>query len=245
MIQGEHASNNRPPSSNIEPSETSAQSLEFAATLRAWRLARRLTQDQLAEMADVSKSSISMAERAFHRLPPKEITQAKLARALGLTLVELRQMPSGFDEFPAIQAPQPAEPVELPRGVLPVEANAYNHRGMGALRLPSKWVLGSTDTPEELTYLVVNDGSMQPTLKPGDIAIIEPSTSLVAGILLVGRRDGDSISQVDIRRVIPTQSDKVRISCDNERFDGTIVQTESETAVLGRVIFVVRAIELE
>lgn len=243
MIESDSFLKSRPPTDDMARSAAFEQSTEFAATLRAWRLARGMTQDQLAEVSGVSKSSISMAERAFHRLPPKEITQTKLAKALGITLRELREMPSGFETTMSIL--QPPAPTEQRKGVLPVESSQHNERDMSALHLPSKWVLGATDIPGELSYFVINDASMQPTLKPGDIAIIEPSSALTAGLLLVGRRDGEAVSQVGVRRVIPTQSDKVRIACDNERFDRTTVQTEDQTAVLGRVLFVVRAVELE
>lgn len=245
MADHDKVTQNRPPGDDSAPEAPSNQSVEFAATLRAWRLARGLTQDQLAELAGVSKSSISMAERAFHHLPPKEITQIRLARALQVSLAELRQMPSGFEATMSILAPAPKQQPEQTKGTLPVEPSPYNERDMSALHLPAKWVLGATDIPNELSYLVVSDASMQPTLKVGDIAIIEPSSTMAAGILMVGRREGDAVSQVGIRRVIPAQSDKVRISCDNERFDRTTVQTEEQTAVLGRVLFVVRAIELE
>lgn len=245
MADHDEVTQNFPPGDDAATELPSNKSVEFAATLRAWRLARGLTQDQLAELAGVSKSSISMAERAFHRLPPKEITQIRLARALQVTMAELRQMPSGFEATMSILAPPPKHPPEQPKGTLPVEPSTYNARDMSELRLPSKWILGATDIPGDLSYLVVNDASMQPTLKVGDIAIIEPSSELTPGILMVGRRDGDTVSQVGIRRIIPTQTDKVRISCDNERFDRTTVQTEEQTAVLGRVLFVVRAVELE
>lgn len=241
----EHKNAARQMAGVVSDEQPTKQSIEFAATLRAWRLAIGITQDQLAEMAGVSKSSISMAERAFHTYPPKEITQMKLAKALGISMAELRTMPSGIEmpiRLPEIITQKPPAP---PKGVLQVLPSAYNEREMSNLQLPSKWILGATDIPEELSFIVANDTSMCPTINLGDIAIIEPCNTLVSGLLLVGQRNGGSVSQIGIRRVMPIALNKARVSCDNERFEGTTVQTEEQMAVLGKVLFVVRPANVE
>lgn len=55
--------------------------------LRAWRLEKVLTQDQLAEKAEVGAATVPRAESGK---PVNAITAARLAKALGITLTELR-----------------------------------------------------------------------------------------------------------------------------------------------------------
>jgi transcriptional regulator with XRE-family HTH domain len=55
--------------------------------LRAWRLQKVLTQDQLAEKAEVGAATVPRAESGK---PVNAITAARLAKALGITLTELR-----------------------------------------------------------------------------------------------------------------------------------------------------------
>lgn len=226
------------PLNKTEGVAPSAESKAFAATLRAWRLARGLTQDQLAEQANVSKSSISMAERAFHSMPPKEITQSKLAAALGITLSDLRNMPSGFG------SPVGRDGIAQ-KGVIVIKPSAHNAREMSDLILPSKWILGASYNPEDLAYFMVNDSSMQPTLKVGDIAIVESFVTASPGLYLVGICSDNTICQAGIRRVTPTLTGKVRVSCDNERFDRTTTQPSGENSIIGRVILVIKASEPE
>lgn len=47
----------RPPTDDMARSAAFEQSTEFAATLRAWRLARGMTQDQLAEVSGLTNQS--------------------------------------------------------------------------------------------------------------------------------------------------------------------------------------------
>lgn len=54
--------------------------------LRAWRLHALMTQDQLAEAADVGKATVVRAERDG---TVSALTAAKIARALGITLKQL------------------------------------------------------------------------------------------------------------------------------------------------------------
>lgn len=221
-----------------------AESLAFAATLRAWRLHRGITQDDLAERSGVSKSSISMAERAFHHHPPKEITQSRIATALGITVQQLRTMPpkQSFGEEAAAPTPVVAPRAPEPgRGVTYIAPSKHNAREVDGLQLPSKWVLGATDDPAPLTYFTVTDTAMQPTIRVGDVAILEPCDTTAPGIYLVGERDHEGLVAIGIRRVTPTTNGKVRISCDNERFDRAQA-SPGELSVLAKVLFIVRTI---
>lgn len=225
----------RPIGSAESPSDESRQ---FAASLKAWRLSRGLTQDELADKSGVSKASISMAERAFSKHPPKDVTQTKLATALDLTLDELRQMPSGFESLDRMVTTQGTA-----RGGHPIPPDRLNTRELPSLIFPSKWILGATDHPGDLSYYAVSDAAMQPTIKVGDIAVLEPHTDPAPGLFLVGHRQGGNIEPIGIRRVTPTPTGKTRMSCDNERFDRT--SAAGEIAILAKVLFIVRAIEPE
>lgn len=222
-----------------------AESLAFAATLRAWRLERRITQDELAERSGVSKSSISMAERAFHHHPPKELTQSRLATALGISSHELRMPPPapGLTDAVAKKAALPVVP-ETGRGVSQVAASEHNAREMDCLSLPAKWILGATDEPANLSYLVVTDAAMQPTIRTGDVAILEPFERLAPGLYFVGIREGGSITPVGIRRVTPSSTGQILISCDSERFDYTQAGT-GQMEILEKVLRVIRLVEPE
>lgn len=246
MTTHKHSSEVRLPSiSNKEEGEKpSSESEMFAASLRAWRLSRGLTQDELAVVAGVSKSSISMAERAFHYHPPKEITQSRLAQALGISLQELRMLPTGFDGRDR-QMLAPVSMTETGRGVQRIAASKLNAKEMDGISLPAKWVLGSTDEPADLSYLIVTDAAMQPTIRMGDVAVLEPFDSTAPGIYLVGARDSTGITPIGIRRVTPTSSGNVRLSCDNERFDRTPSNATGKIVLLSKVLFVVRAIDPE
>lgn len=59
----------------------------FGEVLRELRLERRLTQDQLAELADTERSHISSLERA--EKGPSLATILTLARALSISAAEL------------------------------------------------------------------------------------------------------------------------------------------------------------
>lgn len=140
--------------------------IEFAALLRAWRISQGLTQDELAELSGVSKSTISQAERAFHTCPPKEITQSRLAAAMGITLNELHTMPDGYGKVSKKQM-QLSPAIDFHssmKGVQAVFPSPHNLQAMSPLVLPSRWILGATDEPGEVNYLVVSDSAMQPTL---------------------------------------------------------------------------------
>lgn len=205
-----------------------------------------MTQDELAAQSGVSKSSISQAERAFHQHPPKEITQSHLARALQITLAELRLPPPPRKPIETLaDRGLTLESLSNSKGTMPIMSSEFSARDMGNLRLPTKWILGATDVPENVRYYVVTDSAMQPTIKPGDVAMLESYDTIAPGLYLVGERVGDETNTLGIRRVMPTTFGKVRVSCDNERFDRTNTASNGEIVVIAKVLLVVRAFEPE
>lgn len=57
---------------------------EFGKAIRQWRRARRLTQEKLAESAEVTTEYISHIERGLTKSPPSWRVLYKLADALGV-----------------------------------------------------------------------------------------------------------------------------------------------------------------
>lgn len=199
---------------------------------------KSITQDDLAAKARVSKSTISQAERACHRYPPKDIIQSRLATALGISLAEFRAGPKdNIGENVATESALTRD-IENCRSVHYVAPSEYNQGDIAGIQLPTKWIRGATDEPDSLTYVVVSDTAMQPTVKVGDIAMLEPFTSIAPGLYLVGERHGDSLSVLGIRRVMPTPTGKTRFSCDNERFSSE----HGELTILAKVLFIVQVV---
>lgn len=223
------------------------EAMAFSTLLRAWRISKGLTQDELAELSGVSKSTISQAERASHTCPPKEITQSRLAAAMGITMNDLRTMPDCYGKVPEKQM-QLSPTVDFRssmKGVQAVFPSPHNLQAMSPLVLPSRWILGATDEPGEVNFLVVSDSAMNPTLSVGDVAIVEPCNTVSPGLFLVGLRSGNAIQSIGIRRVTPSLQGAPLLSCDNERFHQPIEVDHERAVLLSKVVFVVRAVEPE
>jgi transcriptional regulator with XRE-family HTH domain len=198
----------------------------------------------LAEKSGVSKSTISMAERAVHTTPPKELVQSRLARGLGITLEALRNsMPAGNSKHDQTESASDSAPG---RGVLPVRQSKPTPREMDDIVLPATWINSTTDNPQELRYYMVSDMAMQPTLRTGDVVITGPIHETAPGLYLVGQRaDYDSLLATGVRRIIPAGNGKLSMSCDSELFDRTQMVIDNETILLARVLSVIRKIEPE
>jgi transcriptional regulator with XRE-family HTH domain len=73
----------------------------FAANMRRIRKAKELTQEKVAEIAELHPNYVSSAERGERNISICNIE--RIARALGVTMAELVAMPSG-DPAPATKA---------------------------------------------------------------------------------------------------------------------------------------------
>lgn len=214
----------------------SPESIKFAAQLKAWRLSKNMTQKELADAAGVSKSAISIAERALNQFPPKEITQNKIAAALGISMHELRDADPG-PSFHVMTNPRWQASAGDTKGICRVAKSEHSQRDMSELHLPMQWIRGYADDESVLRYYPVNDKSMQPTIDHGDIAILEPVSRVLPGLYLVGVTDGDDVRAVGIRRV-SSQPSGIKISCDNSRYDDA---TEDDHVLMAHVLLVIRS----
>ena len=84
--------------------------------------------------------------------------------------------------------------------------------------------------------LRVSGDAMEPTLRPGDLVLIEPVSRLIQGavyVLMVG-------GVVMVRRLKEIGPDRYVFGCDNERYqDLTVTAADAaEYRVLGRVVLV-------
>lgn len=214
-----------------------AEAREFARALRAWRSHRGLTQDDLVELSGVSKSSISMAERAGSKIPPKMVTIKKLATALGLTVAELMKLPADeADARRAISAFISNTSGRLTTRIPALESSADL---LDYIDLPSKWVRGVSDNYGKLSCVMVSNQTMYPTIQAGDVAVLEPAGSIEPGIYLVASVSDDH--PLGIRRLAPLPNGGISVTCDNERFSGSnCVLATSEIKILAKVAFVTR-----
>jgi len=73
----------------------------FAANMRRIRKAKELTQEKVAEIAELHPNYVSSAERGERNISICNIE--RIARALGVTMAELVAVPSG-DSAPATKA---------------------------------------------------------------------------------------------------------------------------------------------
>lgn len=215
----------------------SISAAQFAKTLRAWRLKRGWTQDDLVKFSGVSKSSISLAERAYQKYPPKLVTISRLANAMGISLEDIMQMPTSSERA----ALHSFIAQDGNRAAIRVPANQYDENELDHVTVPVKWALGVSNNPAELTCFSVDDQSMLPTIRSGDVAMLEPVRNVAPGIYLVTSDAADSARPTGIRRVTPIPGGALRITCDNERFSGNnAVFSPGEITILAKVVFVAR-----
>jgi len=79
-----------------------------AAQLRSWRKSKRWTQAELARRAGVSMFTVHFLEDVQRGQTPKPETRERLARALGITRIELAGFP-----------PKAGEPGRMPGSAKP------------------------------------------------------------------------------------------------------------------------------
>src|SRR5919199_5131924 len=95
--------------------------VSFAQLLRSHRLAADLTQEELAERAEMSERSIRSLERGQNR--PQKDTARRLARALALQGEELTHFVAAAAPAPRRRSAPPIQRIVRP-GTLPVPPTA-------------------------------------------------------------------------------------------------------------------------
>lgn len=226
----------------MAPTETreNAEAKSFAKALTQWRLSRSWTQDELAEHSGVSKSTISLAERAFHNQPPKPVTMSKLAAAFGITIEELQQLPNPAARETIRSLVAQASKAEEPGAdVVKIRASQYCREGMNFLSLPKNWPFGTAGENAPLSFMVVEDQAMLGSMRAGDIAVLAPVKSKSPGIYLVADATAPS-EPMGFRRVTPLPGNQLRITSDNERYscaDG--IFSSKEISLLAKVTSII------
>ena len=191
----------------------------------------------------------------------------RAAEAVGKTPRQIRRYYDGLQHPPfsvieklAKQANIPVNEVFLPKAsksndgfvsipVMDVEASAGNgspveHEGVSDLmRLNEVWLRQTFHvTPNSVTILPVKGDSMEPTIRSGELVLIEkidPAVRPGDGIYIV-RLDGT----VAVKRLQSLPGGVIRVSSDNKNFTPYDVGPDDtvDFAVLGRVLAGLRAI---
>lgn len=196
-----------------------------------------------AQAANATGKSSRQIQRycSAEQEPPFSVVAA-LAEAAGINLAELSDaaangtLASNGQSFIAIP-------------IMNVEASAGNgspveHEGVSDLmRLNEVWLRQTFHvTPNSVTILPVKGDSMEPTIRSGELVLIEkidPSGRPGDGIYIV-RLDGT----VAVKRLQSLPGGVIRVSSDNKHFASYDVGPDDtvDFAVLGRVLAGLRAI---
>lgn len=178
--------------------------------LREWRLAKGMTQPELARRADTVKSAISRLERGSRKMKLEWMN--RLAQAMGIDREDLMRLPPmGFGQV----SPPPSE-------VTRFDQNDWSIATLGEIPLG---VRGET------FQLTTYSGDDWPgVFAPGDIVIIDKrkTSTSVPGLYAITAGD-----EIIIRRIVHAGGEIV-LSCGNPAYQP---MTLSEgLAVAGRIV---------
>lgn len=108
-----------------------------------------------------------------------------------------------------------------------------NAEGSTTLSLPSEWLGRNIEKDHQLLAIRVEGDSMEPTLRSGDILLVDSSSRRIHDGQLFVLRDQGSLL---IKRLQPALGGRVRVISDNPRYPEQVVDSP-ELDILGRVIW--------
>lgn len=191
--------------------------------LREWRLAKGLSQPELAARAGTVKSEISRLERGSRKMTLDWLQ--RLTEALGITREELLTVPPmGFGQV------SPPPPVKNGQRFTPVAPRSaqWSEARLGEIGLG---VEGNG------FQLVTQSGDDWPGLfAPGDLLIIDKRKTSTAAPGLFAIKAGEDVM---IRRATTVGTD-VQLSAGNPSYPTTVLA--GELSVLGRVVGHIRRV---
>lgn len=103
----------------------------------------------------------------------------------------------------------------------------------GCFSLPSEWLGPERDRHSKLLAIMVGSDAMAPTLRPGDVVVIDTDSQQIQDGQLFVLQDSHGLL---IRRLQCTLGGQVRIISDNPRYP-EFVASGAQLALLGRVIW--------
>lgn len=176
--------------------------------LREWRLAKGLTQPELAKRTGTVKSEVSRLEKGARRMTVDWMN--KFATAMGVSVEDLMTLPPmGFGAVSP-----PPEPSSDAGGV-------YSPFALGDI------TFGIKSGVHQVVTISGDDWSG--TFSPGDVLIYDTSkrSTTVPGLFAI-KLDGEVI----VRRVTPT-NDGIQLTCANKEYPA---MSMGDLSVAGRVI---------
>lgn len=217
--------------------------MNLGQRIRHHRKRIKKNQTELAEMIGVSQDSISNWE-TMKREPSMEDI-GNLAGAFGISIHDLiPEQSQSPDQKNSSEAPGTTEDgyITLPR------LNICPSAGAGTIteeEMPVDFVRFKEDwlrtvlrlKPENLNIVSVDGDSMEPTLRSGDLIIVDCRTpdSIKDGVYVI-RHDG----ALKVKRLQGLGKGSIKITSDNPRYDPITVGPDSppeEFSVCGRVVW--------
>jgi DNA-binding XRE family transcriptional regulator len=178
--------------------------------LREWRLAKGMTQSDLAKRAETGKSEISRLEKGSRQM--SLIWLNKLTRAMGISREDLMKLPPmGFGQV----SPPPPESVRFVK-------NDWSMAMLGEIQL---------GVQGDVFQVVPYSGDDWPGMfTPGDILIVDKrkTATSVPGIYAITAGD-----EIIIRRIVHAGGEVI-LSCGNPAYQPTGLS--EGLAVAGRVV---------
>ena len=206
--------------------------MSFSERLRIARQSRGLTQQQLAELIGVSRSTVAMWETGEHQ--PDLDTVSKLATILKVSVDFLL----GKTEDPTpLEQRLKDQPWYVELRPIPVY-NGANAGDIGTFpddRNIVMWISVPKKGPGKYGVIVHGD-SMEPDIKDGDIVVIDPDVAIDNGSKVIVIIDG----QAYVKKIY-FQNNVIVLQSLNSRYPPiTIPRRKMDVYVVGRVVWVVK-----
>ena len=212
----------------------------FDTILRDLRRSRNLSQEELAEIIGVSKSTIGMYEQG-KRIPKADATLRKLAEFFSVSIDYLMGLSPNKDNV----TPSNIYPIE---GLVSFEEIGTVKAGYNGLadeiptgrivEIPAAMLGGHKK--EDFFMLRVNGDSMYPTLVDGDSILVQKCTSVDSGALAVILYNGDEASVKKVNYVFGEDwMELIPINPEykTKRIEGSDLE---QCRVLGKVVKLIR-----
>lgn len=206
------------------------------SALREMRRRKGLSMEALARLTGTSASQINKLEKRQRRLTDDWLK--KLARALECNPNDL------IDDFMPVQ-PEPggAEHVFLPECSLSEIDDGGPAAGIGHFLdyavFRADWLRAVSNVSiSKLLVYMVDDDSMEPTLRSGDHILVEPTSDRMRGdgLYVIKMRSGLAIKRV----VFSPEGDYVSIISDNVIYPSHEKVNRVSISLVGRVVWMGR-----
>lgn len=202
--------------------------MDFSERLRQKRLELKLTQQQLANLVGVTKPAVSQWEKGESRIKPEHLFKlAAILKEDPKVLLSGGVSSAGKkDNISLIARPVAWVPV-----ITLSVSHDYKNKILesdGRLPMPKEAVVH-----EEMFFVSIEDDSMLPRYKPGDLLLIDPRKKPKPGDrVLAILPDGSN----NIRRFMQPTLDTYLLSPLNELYASYLIEDKGREKIIGNVI---------